>query len=145
MTTFGQGKLSKSFTITYLLLDLNTLYFDLIGRKTLNELGAVVSMLHLTMKFPTLTGEIVTIKADQKQARQCYAESLKVAPYPPIQEPTMPHPATAEGTQVMTVDEGSQIRPLTFYQSSLGREFDMDLRDDTSDRGPKPIEELVQL
>ena len=69
MTTFGQGKLSKSFTITYLLLDLNTLYFDLIGRKTLNELGAVVSMLHLTMKFPTLTGEIVTIKADQKQAR----------------------------------------------------------------------------
>ena len=57
----------------------------------------------------------------------------------------MPYPTAAEGTHVMTVDEGSQIRALTVYQSSLGREFDIDPRDDTFDRGPKPIEELVQL
>lgn len=36
------------------------------------------------MKFPTLTEEIVTIQANQKQARQCYVASLKVAPYPPM-------------------------------------------------------------
>ncbi|KRH32985.2 LOW QUALITY PROTEIN: hypothetical protein GLYMA_10G091500v4 [Glycine max] len=68
MTTFG--KLSRSFTITYLLVDANTSYFSLISRKTLNELGAIVSTPHLKMKFPTLTGGIVTIKADQKQARR---------------------------------------------------------------------------
>ena len=45
----------------------------------------------------------------------------------------------------MTVDEGSQTRALIVYQSSMGREFDIDSRDDTSDRGLKPIEELVQL
>jgi len=50
------------------------------------------------MKFPTLTREIVTIKADQKQAWQCYVESQKVAPYPPTKEPTKPHPTAAEGT-----------------------------------------------
>jgi len=69
MTTFGQGKLSRSFTIRCLLVDVDTSYFGLIGRKTLNELGAIVSTPHLKMKFPTLIGEIVTIKADQKQAR----------------------------------------------------------------------------
>ena len=97
------------------------------------------------MKFPTLTSEIVTVKADQKQARQCYAKILKVAPYPPIQELAMPYPTVAEGTQVMKRDEGSQIRALTIYQSSLGSEFDTDLQDDTSDKDPKLIEELVQL
>jgi len=97
------------------------------------------------MKFPTLTGEIVIVKADQNQARQCYTKSLKVAPYPPIWEPTRCHPIVAEGTQVMIVDEGSQIRALTIYQSSQGNEFDIDLWDDTFDKGLKPIEELVQL
>ena len=89
--------------------------------------------------------EIVTIKADQKQGHRCYAENLKVAPYPPIREPAMPHPTAAEGTQVMTVDEGSQSQTPIVYQSSLGGEFDIDQRDDTPDKGPKPIEELVQL
>lgn len=52
----------------YLIVDANTSYFALIDRKTLNELGAVVSTPHLKMKFPTLTGKVVTIKVDQKQA-----------------------------------------------------------------------------
>ena len=45
----------------------------------------------------------------------------------------------------MTVDEGSLIRALTVYQASLDGEFDIDPQDDTSDRGLKPIKELVQL
>ncbi|KAG5066291.1 hypothetical protein JHK86_010022 [Glycine max] len=39
------------------------------SRKTLNELGAIVSTPYLTMKFPTLKREIVTVKVDKKQAR----------------------------------------------------------------------------
>jgi len=143
MTTFNQGKLSKSFTIRYLLVDAYTSYFALISKKTLNELGTIVSTPHLKMKFHALTKEIITIKVDQKQARQCYVKSLKVAPYPPTKEPTKLHPIAAEGTQVMSVDEGSQIRALTIYQASLGDEFDIDLRDETSDKGPKPVENLV--
>ena len=58
----------RSFTIRYLIVEANTSYFALIDRKTLNELGAVVSTPHLKMKFPTLTRKVVTIKVDQKQA-----------------------------------------------------------------------------
>ena len=55
MTTFDQGPFSMSFTIKYLIIEAITSYFDLIGRKTLYELGAIVSTPHLKMKFPTLT------------------------------------------------------------------------------------------
>ena len=44
MTTFGQGKLSRSFTVWYLIVDAGASYFSLIGRKMLNELGAIVSI-----------------------------------------------------------------------------------------------------
>ena len=135
MTTFGQGKLSRSFTIRYLLVDANTSYFALISRKTLNELRAIVSMPHLKMKFPTLTEEIVTVKTDQKQARQCYVESLKVVPYPPTREPAKPYPIVVEGTQVMSMDERSPIRALTVYQASLDNEFDINSCDDTDKLG----------
>jgi len=97
------------------------------------------------MKFPTLTQEIVTIKANEKQARQCYGESLKVAPYRPTREPCKPHSIATKGTQFMSMDEGPQIWALTIYQASLDDECEIDLRDDASDRGPKPIKELVKL
>ena len=142
MTTFGQGQLSKIFTIGYLIVNANISYFVLIGGKTLNKLEAIVSTPHLKMKFPTLIGETVTVKLDQKQARQCYTKSLKVAPYPPTKEPTKPHPTTNGTTQVMSMDEGSPVQALTIFQVSLDDEFDVDPRDDTFDRVPKPIESL---
>ncbi|KAL5190823.1 hypothetical protein HKD37_04G010180 [Glycine soja] len=86
----------------------NTSYFALIDRKTLNELGAVVSTPHLKMKFPTLTGKVVTIK-------------------------------------VISIDEGSLIRALIAYQASLDENFDVDPCNNTSDRGLKPIKEIVKL
>ena len=109
MTTFSQGKLSKSFTIIYLLVDADTTYFALTRRSTLNELEAIVSTPHLKMKFPTLIGEIITVKANQKQARYYYVDSLKIAPYPLTREPTMPHLTMTKGTRVMSMDKGSQI------------------------------------
>ena len=68
MTTFSQGKLSRSFTIRYL-LDGDTLYFALINRKTRNDLGNIVSTSLLKMKFLIVTREIITIKEYQKQAQ----------------------------------------------------------------------------
>ena len=55
MTTFGQGRLSRSFTVRFLNVDADTFYFALISWKMLSELGAIVSTPHLKMKFPTLT------------------------------------------------------------------------------------------
>jgi len=85
------------------------------------------------------------VKVDQKQARECYAESLKVAPYPPTREPTKPNSIATGDTQVMSVDGGSPIQAMIVYQASLDDIFDVDLCDNTTERGPNPIEEHIKL
>jgi len=35
----------------------------------------------MAMKFLATNGTIITVKADPKEARQCYMQSLKVTPY----------------------------------------------------------------
>ncbi|XP_072065654.1 uncharacterized protein [Arachis hypogaea] len=76
-TTFGKGNQSRTLKIDYIVVDVSSAYNALIGRITLNQLGAIVSTPHLCMKFPTTKG-IATIKADQKMARRCYNESLNL-------------------------------------------------------------------
>jgi len=79
-TTFGLDKASKTLKIRYLVIDANTSYNILLRRSSLNKLGAIVSTPHLAMKFPSLSGDILTIHVDQKIARECYAEILRVEP-----------------------------------------------------------------
>ncbi|XP_072062049.1 uncharacterized protein [Arachis hypogaea] len=76
-TTFGKGAKSKTLSIDFIVIDVGSAYNALIGITTLNQLGAVVSTLHLCMKFPTPEG-IATIRRDQKLARKCYNESLNL-------------------------------------------------------------------
>ena len=120
----------------------------MVSKKTLNELGAIASTPYLKMKFPTLTIEIVTIKANQKQTQQCYAESLKVAPFLPVRESSKPYPTSAGSNQVISVGEESPIRTLVAYKATRRDQdgiFDVDSHDNTIDKGPKPIGELVKL
>lgn len=72
--------LSKTIKIRYLLVNANTSYNILLGRSSINRLKAIISTLHLAMKFPLMIGDIVTINVDHKVARECYIASLKVEP-----------------------------------------------------------------
>ncbi|XP_072076192.1 uncharacterized protein [Arachis hypogaea] len=76
-TTFGKGLKSKTLNIDFIVVDVTSAYNALIGRTTLNWLGAIISTPHLCMKFPTKDG-IATIRGDKKLARKCYNESLNL-------------------------------------------------------------------
>ena len=78
MTTFGRGSKTKKIKIRYLVVDASTSYNVLLGRSSLNNLGAIVSTPHLAMKFLTENGEITTVYVNQKDARECYATGLKM-------------------------------------------------------------------
>ena len=52
-------------------------YNILLGRPTLNRLGAVPSTRHMKLKLSSMEGVVITIKSDQKEARRCYKNSLK--------------------------------------------------------------------
>jgi len=56
-TTFDEGKTSKTIKIRYLVIDANTSYNILLGRPSINRLGAIMSTLHLAMKFPSVSGD----------------------------------------------------------------------------------------
>ena len=82
-TTFGEGKQTKTIPIRYLVIDAHTSYKILLGRPSINALGAIVSTPHLAMKFPSSQGDIITVHGDQRATRECYMASLKL-PHPPL-------------------------------------------------------------
>jgi len=77
-TTFGEEKIYKTIKIRYLVIDANISYNILLERPSINRLMAIVSTPHLAMKFPSPSGDILTVHVNQMEARECYAESLKV-------------------------------------------------------------------
>jgi len=77
-TTFGEVKSRKTIKIWYLVIDGNTSYNILLGRPSINRLREIISTPHLEMKFPSPSGDILTVHVDQKLAREYYAERLRV-------------------------------------------------------------------
>ena len=75
-TVFRDGAQTKTVPIRFLIVDAPTSYNVLLGHPSLNTLGAVVSTPHLAMKFPSLSGDILTIHGDQRLTRECYMASL---------------------------------------------------------------------
>jgi len=75
------GKSYKTLTIRYILIEAETSYNVIIRRKIVNRIGVVVYTPHMAMKFPIEEGTIIIVKANPKEVRLCYIQSLKVAPY----------------------------------------------------------------
>jgi len=76
-TTFTDGIASLTENIRYLIVNASFPYNMLLGRPTLNRLGAVPSTRHMKMKLPDLAGKVIPIKSDQKEAKRCYENNLK--------------------------------------------------------------------
>ena len=80
-TSISSRKDGREVRVRFLLVEANTSYNVLLGRPCLNAFGAIVSTLHLAMKFPSDKGTICTVHADQQIARQFYAAGLRITPY----------------------------------------------------------------
>jgi hypothetical protein len=77
--TAGTYLRQKVIMVRFLIVDKISAYNAIIGRTALNDLKAITSTPHLSMKFPTEEG-IRVVKGDQKEARRCYNLSLKSTP-----------------------------------------------------------------
>ncbi|XP_072056251.1 uncharacterized protein [Arachis hypogaea] len=76
-TTLGEHPLSKTNDIQYLVVDCFSPYNLILGRPFLNKFDAIVSTVHLCVKFPLQDDQVVTVHGDHKEARQCYNISMK--------------------------------------------------------------------
>ncbi|XP_014496696.1 uncharacterized protein LOC106758272 [Vigna radiata var. radiata] len=82
-TRLGTGRDNDEKKVRYLLVDANTSYNVLLGRPCLNLFGAIVSTPHLTLKYSNERKKIITVRADQKTERECYATGLRMYPRVP--------------------------------------------------------------
>jgi hypothetical protein len=69
----------KTIMVKFLIVDRSSAYNAILGRTTLNDLKAVTSTPHLSMKFPT-EGGVSTEKGNQRMAWECYNMSLTKLP-----------------------------------------------------------------
>ncbi|RDX71557.1 hypothetical protein CR513_49079, partial [Mucuna pruriens] len=76
-TIFGVGASARSLPITYIVVNIWASYNMIIGPPALNKLRAVVSTLHLCMKYPVGKG-VGFIKADKNIA--CRMQKTRIGP-----------------------------------------------------------------
>jgi len=83
-TVFRDRAQTKTISIRFLIMDAPTSYNVLLDRPSLNTVDIIVSTPHLAMKFPSPSGDILTVHCDQRLALECYMASLR--PQLPIQQ-----------------------------------------------------------
>jgi hypothetical protein len=79
---FGQKPDTKAVMPKIIVVDCPSAYNAILGRPTLNHLGAIVSTVHLAMKFPGEDGSVITVRGKGSDARRWYQESLKITKTP---------------------------------------------------------------
>jgi len=117
-TTFSDDQAAKTIVIRYLVVNAPSSYNLLLGRPSLNKLGAVVSTSHMKMKFPT-EGKVVTMKVDQEVARKCYENSLRTR-------------------RTYTLAQAAPVHGET-------KQEEIDPRSTDERRGPKPVGDLKEI
>ncbi|GAU49430.1 hypothetical protein TSUD_181770 [Trifolium subterraneum] len=126
-TTFCEDENAKTIKVRYLVVKtLFTSYNIIIGRPAFNALGAVMSTLYLSIKYPLNNGKVGAVKGDQVLARKCYESSLKIRHRP--SKPVSP-PVSGERTN------GINMASVT----------DLDPREEFQDRRVSPIEDLEHV
>ena len=63
-TTFTDEAASRTERIKYLVVNAPSVYNILLGRPTLNRIGAVPSTRHMKVKLPSMEGVVITIRSD---------------------------------------------------------------------------------
>ncbi|XP_072076822.1 uncharacterized protein [Arachis hypogaea] len=119
----GRNPYVKSIDIQYLIVTCYSPYNIILGRPALNIFRAVVSTLHLCVKFPVHENKIATVYADHQEARQCYNAGLK-----PVQTKQEARP------QVQAIHTSANTATLA----------DLDPREDLGER-PRPMDNLQQV
>ncbi|GAU24437.1 hypothetical protein TSUD_364210 [Trifolium subterraneum] len=128
LTTFGEKDNAKTIKVRYLVVKTAfTSYNIIIGRPTFNTLGAVMSTLYLSMKYPLDDGRIGTVRGDQAQRPQCYELSLRLKRnHAPADQPII-----------------SRVNMIS--RENMVETSDLDPREEFQDRRVNPIKDLEPI
>ncbi|RDX85494.1 hypothetical protein CR513_33310, partial [Mucuna pruriens] len=80
-TTFEERTYIRTIPMLYTVIDVDASYNIIMGRPGLKKLGAMVSTLHLCMKYP-MGQEVGRVWVDHRIARRCYEDNLRIGSQP---------------------------------------------------------------
>ncbi|CAJ2642757.1 uncharacterized protein LOC123899916 [Trifolium pratense] len=127
LTTFGEKENAKTIKVRYLVVKTPfTSYNIIIGRPAFNTLGAAMSTLYLSMKYPLDNGRVGMVRGDQALGRQCYESSLRVK-------------HIRKSTDQVNTFEASNFR---IESADIEEVTDLDPREEFKDQRVSPIENL---
>ncbi|KAJ3701189.1 hypothetical protein LUZ61_004894 [Rhynchospora tenuis] len=72
---FGESPRDVVSRVSFVVVNTPSPYNIILGRKALNDIGAIASTPHLKVKFPTRSG-VGTLRGEQQVARTCYQASI---------------------------------------------------------------------
>jgi len=75
-TTFSDEEVARTIAIRYVMVNTPSAYNVLLGRPSINRLGAVASTMHMKMRLPSEEGKVITIRSNQKATRKCYESNM---------------------------------------------------------------------
>ena len=96
----GSRPKTRTIKVDFLVVNCPSTYIVILGRPTMNKIGAIVSTTCLTMKFFADNGEIANVRVDQAETRRCYNASLEVVTKEPKAEISRP----PSSSNVMLID-----------------------------------------
>ena len=74
----GSRPKTRIIKVDFFVVNCPSAYNVILGRPTLNKIGAIISTTCLTTKFFADDGEIATVRAKQVAAQRCYNASLEI-------------------------------------------------------------------
>ena len=77
--TLGTKEAFKSERVRFIVSDFCSPYNIILGRPTIHSWDMLVSTKHQKLKMVNNKNQVVVVSGDQKESRQCYFETLRVA------------------------------------------------------------------
>ena len=85
--TLGTKEAFKSKRVRFIVADFRSPYNVILGRLTIHSWDMLVSTKHQKLKMVNSKYQVVVVSGDQKESRQCYFETLRVAEGGPSSSP----------------------------------------------------------
>ncbi|XP_061349587.1 uncharacterized protein LOC133294845 [Gastrolobium bilobum] len=129
--SMGTPPTSKSADIQFLVLDTQSAYNVILGRRMFAAFEANVSHPHLAIKFVARDNKVATVRGDQTVTRSCYNISMKPAPKVTLKAQPAPHIATTQVTTDALTGKGNELDQCLLVE--------FDARDDPRMEHSRPI------
>ncbi|KAL0413329.1 UNVERIFIED_CONTAM: hypothetical protein Sradi_1534600 [Sesamum radiatum] len=96
--TLGTSPIRKTCLLKFLVVDIPSAYYVILGRQILNAFRAIISTYHMKIKFPVVRG-VDEAQADALHTRKCYVEVIKRGKKRVLEEaPGKKTPTTRKGS-----------------------------------------------